>query len=57
MYRNVEINIPMFIGVILLVVAISAGLIWGVHTFTQSIINTKQEINTTMQQINELWVT
>lgn len=55
MYRNVEINIPVFIGVILLVAAISALLIWGVNTFTENMMNSKEELNTTMQQFDELW--
>lgn len=31
MNRNVEINIPMFIGIILIIMAITAGLVWGVQ--------------------------
>ena len=31
MNRSVEINIPMFIGIILLIGAITAGLVWGVQ--------------------------
>lgn len=31
MNRNVEINIPMFIGIILLVAVITAILVYGVH--------------------------
>ncbi len=31
MYRNVEINIPMFIGIILLVAVITAVLVYGVN--------------------------
>ncbi len=55
MYRNVEINIPVFIGVILLVAAISALLIWGVNTFTENMLNSKEEMDTTMQQFDQLW--
>ena len=31
MNRNVEINIPMFIGIILIIIVITAGLVWGVR--------------------------
>ena len=31
MNRNVEINIPMFIGIILIIMAITAGLVLGVQ--------------------------
>ena len=55
MHRNVEINIPVFIGVILLVAAISALLIWGVNTFTENMLNSKEEMDTTMQQFDQLW--
>ena len=55
MYRNVEINIPVFIGVILLVAAISALLIWGVNTFTENMLNSKEKMDTTMQQFDQLW--
>lgn len=57
MYRNVEINIPMFIGIILLVASISALLIWGVNIFTNNMKNTKQEFNSGMQEFSEYFET
>ena len=57
MYRNVEINIPMFIGIILLVASISALLIWGVNIFTNNMKNTKQEFNSGMKEFSEYFET
>ena len=57
MYRNVEINIPMFVGIILLVAAISALLIWGVDIFTNNMETTKQEFNSEMLEINQYFET
>lgn len=34
MYRNVVINIPMFIGIILLIAVVTGLLVWGINTLT-----------------------
>ena len=41
MNRNVEINIPMFIGIILIIMAITITLVWGI----QMIRNLRDENN------------
>ena len=46
MYRDVQINIPMFIGIILLVAAVTAVLVYGVNVFTDLMHKNNDKVNT-----------
>ena len=46
MYRDVQINIPMFIGIILLVAVVTAALVYGVNVFTDFMHKNNDKVNT-----------
>lgn len=57
MYRNVEINIPMFIGIILLVAVVTAGLVFCVNTTINLIEENNNKHTSTVNEIDDLFGT
>ena len=57
MYRNVEINIPMFIGIILLVAVVAAGLVFCVNTTINLIEENNNKHTSTVNEIEDLFGT
>ena len=53
MYRNVEINIPMFIGIILLVAVVTAVLVYGVNVFTYLMHKNNEKINAEVDDLDK----
>ena len=53
MYRNIEINVVIFIGAILLVTSVSALLIWGVNTVKDNMLKSKEQFNSSMQEFDD----
>lgn len=53
MYRDVQINIPMFIGIILLVAVVTAVLVYGVNVFTDLMHNNNEKINAEVDDLDK----
>lgn len=54
MNREVEINIPMFIAIILIIAVITSILVYGINTFINRARETGNETSSTLQQIENL---
>ena len=54
MYRNVEINVPMFIGIILLVAVVTGVLVFGIRILTQMRNEHNLRINEELQEIDNI---
>ena len=53
MNRNIEINIPMFIGIILLVAVVTAVLVYGVNVFTDLMHKNNEKINAEVDDLDK----
>ncbi len=53
MYRDVKINIPMFIGIILLVAVVTAVLVYGVNVFTDLMHKNNEKINAEVDDLDK----
>ena len=53
MYKNVVINIPMFIGIILLVAVVTAVLVYGVNVFTDLMHKNNEKINAEVDDLDK----
>ena len=53
MYRDVQINIPMFIGIILLVAVVTAVLVYGVNVFTDLMHKNNEKINAEVDDLDK----
>ena len=53
MYRDVQINIPMFIGIILLVAVVTAVLVYGVNVFTDLMHKNNDKVNTESDNLDK----
>lgn len=51
MYRNVEINIPMFIGIIILIATITAALVLGINNIIKIKDESNQKYNLTSSEL------
>ena len=54
MNREVEINIPMFIAIILIIAVITSILVYGINTFVNRARETSNETSTTLQEFENL---
>ena len=53
MYRDVKINIPMFIGIILLVAVVTAVLVYGVNVFIDLMHKNNEKINAEVDDLDK----
>ena len=53
MYRDVKVNIPMFIGIILLVAVVTAVLVYGVNVFTDLMHKNNEKINAEVDDLDK----
>ena len=53
MYRDVQINIPMFIGIILLVAVVTAVLVYGVNVFIDLMHKNNEKINAEVDDLDK----
>lgn len=53
MYRDVQINIPMFIGIILLVAVVTAGLVYGVNAFRGLMYKNNEKVNSESENLDK----
>lgn len=51
MYRNVEINIPMFIGIIILIATITAALVLEINNIIKIKDESNQKYNLTSSEL------
>ena len=51
MYRNVEINIPMFIAIILIISVVTGFLVYGIETLTAIRDESNNRINSELENI------
>ena len=54
MYRDVQINIPMFIGIILLIAIVTSVLVYGVNTFTGLMRKNNDRVNSETQELGNI---
>ena len=54
MNRNVEINIPMFIGILLIVIAITMALVLGIQLIRNLRDEHNNKVNSGLQGLNNL---
>ena len=55
MYRNVEINVPLFIGIIILITIVTGVLVYGVNIVTNLKKEHNDKINSGYEKLDDMF--